>query len=236
MNNFSIVIPVYNEELNLKNLVDEILLHLKNYEGRFELIFVNDASTDDSYKVLNKLKGQFPKVIKLINNRINLGQSFTLIEGIKNSKFNTIVTLDADGQNNPIDIPLLLDKYFCDDKLYLVGGLRSKRKDNFIKIISSKIANNIRMIVLKDGCVDSGCSLKVFDKEVFMNFPFFKGIHRFLPALFKGYGFYTYFISVDHRPRIYGVSKYGTIDRLFLGIKDLFKVVKIIKEFKKIRD
>ena len=92
------------------------------------------------------------------------------------------------------------------------------------------------MIVLKDGCVDTGCSLKVFDKEVFMNFPFFKGIHRFLPALFKGYGFYTYFISVDHRPRIYGVSKYGTIDRLFLGIKDLFKVVKIIKEFKKIRD
>ena len=100
------------------------------------------------------------------------------------------------------------------------------------KIFSSKIANYIRRSILKDNCPDTGCSLKVFDKSVFLKFPEFKGIHRFLPALFSGYGKNTIFIVVDHRPRLYGISKYGTIDRMFAGITDIIKVFKIIKKFR----
>ena len=117
----------------------------------------------------------------------------------------------------------------------MVGGIRFRRKDNLIKIFSSKVANSIRSKILKDNCPDTGCSLKVFDKHVFMQFPFFNGIHRFLPALFKGFGKQTYFINVDHRFRIHGHSKYGTFLRLFRGIKDLIRVAIILKKFKRNR-
>ena len=114
----------------------------------------------------------------------------------------------------------------------MVGGIRNKRIDNFTKIISSKIANSIRKFILNDDCIDTGCGLKVFDKKVFLTLPFFDGIHRFLPALFSGYGYKTYFINVNHRKRKYGISKYGTMKRLFKGIKDLIKVNNILKNIK----
>ena len=116
----------------------------------------------------------------------------------------------------------------------MVGGIRKKRQDSFIKILSSKIANYIRSKILNDNCKDTGCSLKVFSKNIFLEFPYFDGIHRFLPALFKGYGHKTDFINVNHRVRKYGKSKYGTIDRLFRGIRDIIKVKNIInKQIKK---
>ena len=123
--------------------------------------------------------------------------------------------------------PDLSNKY---TKIFLISKYISP--GTFIKIISSRIANYIRKIVLKDNCNDTGCSLKIFDKNIFLKFPFFDGIHRFLPALFSGYGKKTFFINVDHRPRLHGYSKYGTYGRLFRGIRDLFKVAKIIKKFK----
>lgn len=232
MMNFSIVIPVFNEELNLIKLVDEIFLYLNDDKNKFELILVNDNSKDNSLTEIIKLKNKYPKIIKFINNNKNLGQSSSLLGGIKISLYKTIVTLDGDGQNNPKDIPLLLDKYFIDEELSLVGGIRINRKDSFIKIISSKIANSLRRYILKDDCSDTGCSLKIFDKEIFLKFPFFDGIHRFLPALYKGYGMKTNFINVDHRHRVHGISKYGTFNRLFKGIKDLNKVYWIIREFR----
>ena len=234
MNKFTIVIPIFNEELNIKNLIEEIFQYLTEYENKFDIILINDASTDDSLKEINKLVNEYPKIIKLIDNKNNLGQSYSLIEGIKSSVNKTIVTLDGDGQNHPKDIPILLKKYFFNSDLFLVGGIRLIRKDSFVKIISSKIANSLRSKILMDGCPDTGCSLKVFDKDVFMNFPFFKGIHRFLPALYKGFGKDTFFINVSHRYRLYGKSKYGTFGRLFNGIRDLIKVAKIIRNFKKI--
>ena len=109
----------------------------------------------------------------------------------------------------------MIQEYNKDKDLVLVGGIRLNRKDNFLKKISSKIANKIRMLILKDNCEDTGCSLKIFDKKIFLSFPLFDGIHRFLPALFTGYGKKTIFVDVDHRPRIYGYSKYGTFKRLF---------------------
>ena len=126
----------------------------------------------------------------------------------------------------------MLNTYLSFGKISLVGGIRNKRKDNLIKIISSKIANTIRSKILKDRCEDTGCSLKVFDKSIFLQFPFFDGIHRFLPALFAGYGYKTLFIAVDHRPRISGYSKYKIVDRLYRGIIDIIRVKKIIREHK----
>ena len=226
MPDFSIVIPVYNESTNIEKLVPEIFNSLTKYQ-KYELILINDGSNDNTLEVIKKIKKNYS--LLLINNETNKGQSFSIWAGIKKSHYNTIVTLDGDGQNNPNDIPKLLDEYFSKKLYSLIGGIRKNRKDNFLKLISSKIANQIRSFILKDNCVDTGCSLKVFDKEIFLSFPFFDGLHRFLPALFKGFGKNTLFIDVDHRPRISGISKYGTLDRLYKGIIDIIRVKKIIR-------
>ena len=225
--------PIFDEAQNIEALVNEIFNSLKDYND-FELIIVNDSSTDNTIDLVCALKKKFN--ILLINNPKNKGQSFCIHKGILESKNNTIVTIDGDGQNNPLDIPKLLEIYFSSNNLALVSGIRIKRKDNLIKIISSRIANTIRSYILKDNCPDTGCSLKVFRKNVFLSFPYFDGIHRFIPALFSGYGEKTQFISVEHRPRMKGVSNYGVFDRLFKGIYDLFRVKRIINQYKKSND
>jgi dolichol-phosphate mannosyltransferase len=230
---FSIVIPLYNEEGIISLLIKEIENSLNKKEYVYEIILINDASTDLTSSELEKLKYIYPNKIRILNNKKNSGQSFSLRKGIEVSAYSNIITIDGDGQNNPSDIPKLMEIYFKDNNLSLVGGIRNKRQDSFIKIFSSKIANFIRRIILKDGCKDTGCSLKIFDKEVFLEFEYFDGIHRFLPALFSGYGKKTFFINVDHRPRKWGVSKYGTFGRLFNGIRDLIKVRNMIFSFKK---
>ena len=222
---FSIIVPIYNEEENLRELVKEIYTSLWEYKD-FELLIVNDCSNDNTEEVLSNLKINYK--LKILTNSKNKGQSFSIHHGIANSKFETIITIDGDGQNNPNDIPKLIKIYFSDQNLHLVGGIRSKRKDSIVKILSSKIANYVRSKILKDNCRDTGCSLKIFNKKLFLQFPYFDGMHRFLPALFKGFGYETKFVNVDHRSRIKGISKYGTIDRLFKGIADMIKVRKII--------
>ncbi len=222
---FSIVIPLFNESKNIKFLLDEIIKNLINYKN-YEIILVNDASTDDTSQVINSLSFNN---IKIITNTENKGQSFSIHEGIKKSSHNIIITLDGDGQNDPADIPQLYDLYSLNKGVKLIGGIRRNRKDNFTKIISSKIANSIRSRILNDECIDTGCALKIFDKKIFLSFPFFDGVHRFLPALFKGYGYETLFIDVNHRKRNHGRSKYGTVNRLFAGIRDIIKVKKILK-------
>ena len=229
---FSIIIPVFNEEQNLITLIKEIKLSLKSY-NEYELIFVNDFSTDNTLSILKKQKKIFN--FKIINNKTNLGQSFSILNGIKNSNYNTIITLDGDGQNNPKDIPTLLEFYNKTKDASLVGGIRYKRRDNIIKIISSRLANFVRSKILKDGCKDTGCSLKVFDKNIFLKFEYFDGMHRFIPALFKGFGYNTYFLNVDHRKRKYGTSKYGTFLRLVNGIRDMIKVKKMINKNKELK-
>lgn len=230
MKKFSIIIPSYNESTNIKNLIEEIFFNLKDYKGDFELIIIDDASIDNTKEVIKGIKPQFK--VSLISNDKNLGQSYSIIRGVKESIFETIITLDADGQNNPKDMPKLLDFYFENNEYDLVAGIRKKRKDNLIKIISSRVANIIRSFILNDKCKDTGCSLKVFDKKIFLSFPFFTGLHRFLPALFSGYGKKTYFIEVDHRPRYSGNSNYSTLNRLFVGIRDLIRVWLIINNYK----
>jgi len=229
---FSIVIPFFNEEKNINILIDEIIKNLSNHNFTYEIIAVDDCSTDETNKVLQKITHNSQLEISIIKNISNLGQSKSILNGVKASKYNAIVTLDGDGQNNPADIPKLVNKYFKLKKYSLIGGIRAKRKDSFLKRISSRIANNVRSLILNDNCSDTGCSLKIFDKNIFLSFPFFDGIHRFLPALFTGYKLKTMFINVDHRPRRFGYSKYGTIKRLIKGIIDIYRVIKIIKKYK----
>ena len=231
MNNrkFSLIIPVYNEELNLKSLIKEIFEVLKKIK-QFEIIFIDDGSIDDSLKILKYYQNSLK--FNVLENHKNIGQSFSIYKGIKEAKYETIITIDADGQNNPSDIPKLLNIYNTEKDCKLVAGIRKNRKDKTLKIITSKIANFTRSLILNDGCKDTGCSLKVFSKFVFLNFEYFDGIHRFIPSLFRGYGHKVIYIDVDHRPRKMGISKYGTSNRLFKGIRDLYKVWKIINSNK----
>ena len=228
-NNFSIVIPVYNEKQNIENLIKEINQVLNNHY-KYEIVLVNDNSTDGTSEILRNYK----KInnYKVIKNDLNKGQSYSIREGISIASYDIIITIDADGQNNPKDIPNLIN-IFNENNYSLVGGIRKKRKDNLIKKISSIIANKIRSFILNDQCSDTGCSLKVFDKHIFLQFPYFDGIHRFLPALFKGYGHKTKFINVDHRKRLFGKSKYGTFSRMLKGIRGIFIVKRIIRDLKK---
>ncbi len=227
---YSIVIPVYNEYENIERLIDEIKTVIKN-KFEYEIIIIDDCSEDDSLILLNNLKSKL--AIKILSNNRNQGQSFSIHKGVNEAKFNNIITLDGDGQNDPKDIPKLVEIYNISKDIFLVGGLRKKRKDKIIKIVSSKLANYVRSRILKDNCSDTGCSLKIFDKKIFLSFPFFDGMHRFIPALFKGFGYNTKFIEVNHRNRLYGKSNYDTFSRLIKGIKDLNKVRKIIKNNQK---
>jgi dolichol-phosphate mannosyltransferase len=220
----SIVIPIYNEEKNLTKLISEINLALKNYSN-YEIIIVNDFSTDSSSDILESLNS---KKINIFNNSRNMGQSYSLYKGIQKSKNNIIISIDGDGQNNPKDIPYLIEKYISNDAIKLVGGIRKNRKDNIVKIVSSRLANLLRSKIFDDGCSDTGCSLKVFDKSIFLKYPYFNGIHRFIPALFRGVEAESIFIFVDHRKRLYGQSNYGTFYRMIKGIIDIIKVKRII--------
>jgi len=229
MTNFTLIIPLYNEESNIELLFQE-LLNAKVEDLVSNIIFVNDGSTDNTLSILKKINKNYSKVI-ILNNKKNFGQSYSIYQAIKIAKTKYIITLDGDLQNDPNDITKLIEK--INVNVALVAGIRKKRKDNFIKILSSKIANSVRNFFLQDGCIDTGCSLKIFDKEIFLSYKFFDGIHRFIPALFKAKNKNIIYVDVNHRHRIKGVSKYGTLDRLAVGIRDLIKVYLIIRKVKK---
>ena len=230
MKTLTILIPAYNEEKTIK----ESLTRLSKFSFFQKAIVINDSSNDKTEEIL---KSSYFSDCQIIRHKKNKGQSESIRTGILLSKYNSIITLDGDLQNDPSDIPKLIDIYQNKEINYdLVGGVRKKRMDNLIKKISSLFANYVRKFILNDDCNDTGCGLKIFTKRIFLEFPFFNGIHRFLPALFKGYGYNTIFINVNHRKRNYGVSKYGTIsffNKSFLyGIIDIIKVKKIINKQK----
>jgi dolichol-phosphate mannosyltransferase len=226
MNKISIIVPIFNEDKNLEKLFNDIF-NVVNEKFEYEIVAINDGSTDQSLSMINKFKQKLN--ISIINKEKNEGQSAAFYDGIKIAKYKNIITIDSDNQNDPKDILKLSNLYFM-EKYSLVGGIRKKRNDNKIKIISSIIANKIRNLVLKDGCPDTGCSLKIFSRDIFLSFDYFDGMHRFIPALFKALNQKSTFVEVNHFFRKYGNSKYGTLDRLFNGITNLNKVKKIIKE------
>tara|TARA_B100001057_G_scaffold499215_1_gene609031 strand:- start:1579 stop:2274 length:696 start_codon:yes stop_codon:yes gene_type:complete len=228
--NISLIIPVFNEEFNLNIFFDEILTS-GVYENVKEIIFVDDCSIDGSVTIIKKLTNKYNKVVVKIND-INRGQSYSIYNGILISNYDIIATIDSDGQNIPEDLFKLI-KLFKSHKYDLVSGIRKIRNDSLIKRISSKIANRYRMFILKDSCKDTGCSLKIFKKSIFLKFKYFNGIHRFIPSLFECNGFKVNYTKVGHRARMYGFSNYGTYKRMINGIIDTYKVKKIISNFNK---
>ena len=217
----SVVVPVRNEEDNVAELIFEIRKALKN-KIHYEMIYVDDGSTDHTYKNLINLQKTY-KELRVIRHQKSCGQSTAVRTGVKHAQYDWIVTLDGDGQNNPQDIPELLKA--LKEGVELVGGnRRHSRRDTWIKRISSVIANGVRSWMLQDNTPDTGCGLKLFSKEAFLDLPYFDHMHRFLPALIKRRGGLIVSVSVSHRPRTHGHSNYGTIDRLLVGIVDLFGV------------
>ncbi len=221
----SVVIPVKNEQDNVLPLLAEIHAAL---EGRFdyEIIYINDGSTDRTPQVLAEARSIYPR-LRILAHRESCGQSTAVRTGVKAARAAWIATLDGDGQNDPADIPNLMAATraaAAPDNLWLVAGWRKKRRDTWIKRISSKIANRVRSGLLKDATPDTGCGLKLFKREVFLDLPYFDHMHRYLPALVLRAGGQIQSVEVNHRHRERGVSKYGLHNRLWVGIVDLFGV------------
>ena len=221
----SIVVPVLNEAENIAPLIAEIRSSLATY-GPFEIIYVDDGSVDATPDMLKNESENCPELIIVRHSKV-LGQSAAIRTGVISARAPVIVTIDGDGQNDPIDIPKMLTTYFQsqDCSHLMVSGHRIKRKDVWLKRISSRIANTVRAILLSDETPDTGCGLKVISREAFLSMPAFDHMHRFLPALMIGQGGRVVSLKVKHRPRMRGQSNYGVFDRLFVGIVDLFGVL-----------
>ena len=221
----SVVIPVCNEEESIGLLINEITQALSdNYQH--EIIVVDDGSTDNTLDVLLKIK-QDLSTLRIVKHLKNSGQSTAVRTGIKYASSAWIATLDGDGQNDPADIPNLYSELINNqaaDPWLVVAGYRKKRKDTWLKRISSKYANGIRDRLLRDGTPDTGCGLKVFARDSFLALPYFDHMHRYIPALFQRQGGRVVSIEVNHRHRMQGTSKYGFHNRLWVGIVDILGV------------
>ena len=226
----SVVIPVCNEEENVLPLAREIHEALDSRYA-FETIFVDDGSTDGTVRAVHAARAQDMPEIRLIRHSKRSGQSAAVATGVRAARAPWIATLDGDGQNDPGDIPKLLDA--VDDstssELRLVMGNRTTRRDTWLRRLSSRVANDVRGGLLKDGTPDTGCGIKVFDRDVFMNMPRFNHMHRFMPALFQREGYEVVSVPVNHRERTRGASKYGLHNRLWVGIVDMFGVMWLIR-------
>ena len=222
----SVVVPVHNEVENIEPLIAEIMATLEGVE-RYEIIYINDCSRDSTLERLTSLDQKF-KVLRVLTHQKRSGQSAAIRTGVKAARGDLIATLDGDGQNDPEDIPKLLKAYreqAVADARILIAGFRARRQDSFIKRLSSKIANGIRSSLLGDATPDTGCGLKIFRREDFFDLPGFDHMHRFLPALMIRNGGQVISVEVSHRPRERGKSKYGTLNRLWVGITDLIGVM-----------
>ncbi len=219
----SVVVPVLNEADNIKPLVQEICTAL---EGRlaYEIVYVNDGSTDGTPQVLAELCRDRPN-FRALHHDTRSGQSAAIRSGVKAAHGPWIATLDGDGQNDPADIPALWDKMqSLSGGAVMIAGWRTQRKDVWSKRIASRIANRIRTALLRDGTPDTGCGLKLFPRDVFLEFPYFTHYHRYFAALMKRQGGTVVSVPVNHRPRGAGKSNYGNLDRALVGIADLFGV------------
>lgn len=216
----SIIVPVYNEADNVLPLANEVSAAMKQQPRSWELIFVDDASTDNTSERIREASRHFPNVRGLKHAR-NSGQSAALWTGILATTSPVIATLDGDLQNDPADLPRMLAEL---ERVDFVCGNRAKRHDSSIRKISSRVACAARRSALKADFADTGCALRVFKRSTLEGVLPFNGWHRFLPVLVHGNGARTLEVPVNHRPRIAGVSKYGLWNRLWRGIYDLIGV------------
>jgi len=216
----SVVIPVCNEVDNVAPLAREIAAALAGQA--FEIIFIDDGSTDGTAEAVRALRAEGLPGVRLLRHSFRRGQSAAVCSGVRRARADWIATLDGDGQNDPADIPRLLEARAVAD---LVMGNRVNRRDTWLRRAQSRIANGVRGYLLGDGTPDTGCGIKVMRRELFLELPRFDHMHRFLPALFLRAGARVVSVPVSHRPRQRGTSKYGLFDRLWVGIVDIFGVM-----------
>ncbi len=225
----SLVIPVRNEAENIVPLIAEIRAAL---DGRcdYEVVYVDDGSDDATAQRLAEARRDFPR-LRVLHHRHSCGQSTALLTGVRAARGAWIATLDGDGQNDPADIHTLLAARDAGggDPLLLLAGQRRHRMDSALKRLSSRVANSVRSRLLRDDTPDTGCGLKLFARATFLALPHFDHMHRFLPALVLRSGGRVQSVTVTHRPRQRGQSKYGVFDRLWIGIVDLFGMLWLLR-------
>jgi len=232
MPELSVVVPVHNERDNIVPLLTEIAAALRG-KVDFEIVYVDDASKDDSLAVLAAAKARFPE-LRVLRHLSQSGQSTAVRTGVKAARGAWIATLDGDGQNDPADIPKLIamrDESPAAVKLF--AGWRVERKDSGSKRWASKWANAIRSRLLRDATPDTGCGIKLFERAVFLDLPYFDHMHRYLPALVQRAGWQVTSVPVNHRPRGAGTSKYNNLNRALVGISDLRGVSWLIRRSKR---
>ncbi|KRA81796.1 dolichol-phosphate mannosyltransferase [Lysobacter sp. Root667] len=227
----SVVVPVFNEQDNVAPLVHEITAALRGVAD-FEIVYVDDRSRDGTLDALRALKAQVPE-LRVVHHVSQSGQSTAIRNGVKAARGAWIATLDGDGQNDPADIPKLLAKRAeSTPDIKLFAGWRVNRQDSGSKRWASKWANAIRSRMLRDDTPDTGCGIKLFEREAFLDLPHFNHMHRYLPALMQRAGWKTVSVPVNHRARSTGVSKYNNLNRALVGISDLRGVAWLIKRGK----
>lgn len=217
----SVVVPVKDEAENVVPLAQEIA-HTVGHDESVEIIFVDDGSADQTVAQLLRLRFELP-LLRIIRHGRNTGQSRALRTGVRAARAGMIVTLDGDGQNDPVDIPKVLAPFAEADALQIgmVSGVRVRRRDGIKKRLASSGANRFRRWALKDGASDVGCGLKAFRRDAFLALPYFDHMHRYLAALMLREGYEVRYVDVGHRPRLHGSSKYGVWDRLVAGVEDV---------------
>jgi len=221
----SVVVPVKNEAPNIAPLIAEIRAALAGVPH--EIVYVDDGSSDDSQAILAQIAAEaapssgHTSILIRRRHRISCGQSAAIVTGVHAASAPWIATLDGDGQNDPADIPALLARARAEPGLVLIAGHRINRRDSRIKRLTSRVANRLRAMLLRDATPDTGCGLKIFARDAFLSLPAFDHMHRFLPALFIRAGGRVISVPVNHRPRLRGTSKYGTLDRALVGVVDL---------------
>jgi len=216
----SVVVPVFNEEENLPILIPEIAEVLRPLRKRYEMIFVDDGSTDRSRQLLKEMVSQYPQ-IRILGFKKNCGETAAGAAGLREAKGRIVITIDADLQNDPKDIPTMLEHLKDYD---MVTGWRQKREDSWIKRITSRIANRIRNQLSGEAIRDSGCTFRAYKRECLQNIKLYKGMHRFMSTLVKMEGFRVIEIPIAHHPRKFGVSKYTTWNRMWRAFIDLLAV------------
>ena len=226
----SVVVPVCNEAENVEPLAREI--HAALGQRAYEMIFVDDGSTDDTAANLRRLKNELP-ALRVLSHSFRSGQSAAVASGVRAARGPWVATLDGDGQNDPADIPKLIAARDENRGVQLfMGNRKASRKDTAFRKLQSSIANGVRSGLLGDGTPDTGCGIKLFSRDVFMELPRFDHMHRFLPALFMRQGARVISIPVGHRPRTRGSSKYGMLNRLWVGIIDIGGVMWLRRRYK----
>jgi dolichol-phosphate mannosyltransferase len=232
MSLLSVVVPVFNERDNVLPLLGEIATALRGGTD-FEIVYVDDSSKDDTLAVLTAAKTDFPE-LRVIRHKCQSGQSTAVRNGVKAARGSWIATLDGDGQNDPADIPKLLARRDASPANFkLFAGWRVHRQDSGSKRWASKWANAIRSRLLRDETPDTGCGIKLFEREAFLDLPYFDHMHRYLPALMQRAGWKVESVPVNHRARGAGVSKYNNLNRALVGIADLRGVAWLIQRSKR---